>query len=160
MNKESGLIRIENKNNEKEKYLELLLIADPSVEMIMKYLPNSDLYVMFENDLPVCATAVLVEETTAEVKNICTAPEHQQKGYGKRMMQHIIQQYADSYEIILGTGGTGIPGKEFFQVKFYRDCGFKEYKIIKNFFVDNYPEPIIEEDGNQCVDMVYMKYVR
>lgn len=152
------ILYIEN-NKEKNKYLSLFLIADPLEEMIMKYLPQSDVYVMFEEDLPVCAVAVLIKGATAEIKNLCTALDYQGKGYGKLMMQHIIRQYAASYEIILGTGGTGIPGKEFYQVKFYRDCGFKEYKIIKNFFVDNYPEPIIEDDGNQCVDMVYMKYM-
>ncbi|KAB4178741.1 N-acetyltransferase, partial [Bacteroides uniformis] len=31
---------------------------------------------------------------------------------------------------------------------------------IKNFFVDNYPEPIFEDNGEQCIDMIYLRYAR
>ena len=49
--------------------------------------------------------------------------------------------------MIVGTTKNNIP--------FYVKCGFdKYYKIVKNFFVDNYKEPIW--DGNlQCIDMYY-----
>ena len=39
---------------------------------------------------------------------------------------------------------------------FYERFGFVPSHIVKNFFTDNYPEPIFE-DGSQCIDMVYLK---
>ena len=39
---------------------------------------------------------------------------------------------------------------------FYAQLGFAYSHTVKNFFVDNYPEPIFE-DGIQCIDMRYLK---
>lgn len=149
---------IKNIRAGKENYMDLLLIADPSEDMIWKYLRHGDLHVMSIDGEDVCAAVVTVDGKTAEIKNLATKPGHQQKGYGKEMMKYLIGQYADAGEIILGTGSTGIPGLEFYQQRFYTQCGFEVYRTIKNFFVDNYSEPIFEDDGNQCVDMIYMRY--
>jgi len=149
---------IEKIESDKEKYLELLLIADPSEEMVMKYLGPGDLYVIHEKNAPVCAAVVYTEGETSEIKNISTYPGFQKQGYGKKLMEYLIDRYGKTGDLILGTSRTGIPGKEFYQLEFYLKCGFEITQIIENYFVDNYPEPIFEENGEQCVDMVYMKY--
>lgn len=41
-------------------------------------------------------------------------------------------------------------------LSFYKHYGFKLSHRIKNFFIDNYNHPMIE-DGIQLVDMVYLK---
>lgn len=142
----------------KEDYLDLLLIADPSVEMIRHYLDKGHLYVLQIEKTTLCAAVVLSDKDTAEIKNLVTNPHHLRKGYASQMINFITIHYKDTPNIIVGTGGTGIPGKEFYQLEFYRKCGFIESHIIKNFFIDNYPEPIFEDNGEQCIDMIYLKY--
>ena len=39
---------------------------------------------------------------------------------------------------------------------FYEQCGFTVSHRIKNFFTDNY-DHLIYEDGEQLVDMIYLK---
>ena len=39
---------------------------------------------------------------------------------------------------------------------FYRSVGFEFDHLLKNFLIDNYPEPIFE-DGVQAIDMRYLK---
>lgn len=39
---------------------------------------------------------------------------------------------------------------------FYEKCGLVESHIIKDFFIDNYDDPIYE-CGKQLTDMVYLK---
>ena len=75
------------------------------------------------------------------------------------MISFIINYFQGTPEIIVGTGSTGIPEREFYQLAFYRKCGFVNSHIIRNFFVYNYPEPIFEDNGEQCIDMVYLKYL-
>lgn len=49
--------------------------------------------------------------------------------------------------------GTGDSDKT---LSFYKSCGFVKSHIVKDFFIDNYDHPMFE-DGNQLVDMVYLK---
>lgn len=150
---------IEKITSAKERYLDLLLIADPSEEMIMRYLPGSDLYVLKENGQALCVAAMYpLGDGNYELKNIATSPSCQKKGYGKKMMKQLLEKYRNAPAIYVGTGGTGIPGKEFYQLSFYKKCGFSHSHTIRNFFTDHYPEPIIEENGMQCIDMIYLVY--
>lgn len=153
-------ISIREIKENKEDYLNLLLIADPSVDMIRNYLDKGHLYIMQSEGMPVCVTVVVSDKKTAEIKNLATHPDYLRRGYASRMMSFVIEHYKEIPDIIVGTGSTGIPEKEFYQLDFYRKCGFVESHIIKNFFVDNYPEPIFEDNGEQCIDMIYLKYAR
>jgi hypothetical protein len=42
------------------------------------------------------------------------------------------------------------------QIRFYTRCGFQYDHTIKDFFIDNYKEPVYDS-GVQCVDMVILK---
>ena len=53
------MCRIERITKNKREYTDILLIADPNKSAIERYLDNSDLFVMFEEDKPVCTAAVL-----------------------------------------------------------------------------------------------------
>ena len=55
------------------------------------------------------------------------------------------------WEIIVGTADNG-----FRQIKFYEKNGFIKYDVRKNFFLENYAEPIIE-DGVRLKDMIMLK---
>ncbi len=53
------MCRVERITKNKREYMDILLVADPSERAIAQYLDDSDLFVMFDEDEPVCAAAVL-----------------------------------------------------------------------------------------------------
>ena len=143
------LINIKKEKENKEQYLDLLLEADPSEEMINKYLTNGELFVLTYENEPVCVAVITrVDDDTVELKNIATKEEYRGKGYAKKMIKYLSDNYKQRYKkMIVGTTENNIP--------FYVKQGFDEYeKTLKNFFVDNYNEELW--DGNlQCIDMYY-----
>ena len=134
---------------EKEKYMDLLLEADPEKEIVKGYLNDSDIYGLFEDDDIMSIIVITkVDENLCELKNIATIKQARGKGFGKQLIQYVTTIYKDKYEkMIVGTTENNIP--------FYVKCGFdRYYKTVKNFFIDNYKETIW--DGNmQCIDMYY-----
>ena len=143
------LINIKKEKDNKEKYMDLLLEADPSKKMIEKYLSNGEMFVLTYEENPICiAVTAKVNDDIVELKNIVTKEEYRGKGYAKKMLKYLSDNYKTKYKkIIVGTSENCIP--------FYVKQGFDRYeKTIKNFFVDNYDEPIF--DGNiQCMDIYY-----
>ena len=111
-------------------------------------------------EIPVCVTVVVSDKETAEIKNLATHPDYLRRGYASRMMSFIVEHNREIPNIIVDTGSTGVPGKVLFKLEFCLKSGFVESHIIKNFFVDNYPEPIFEDNGEQCIDMIYLRYAR
>ena len=137
----------------KKEYIDLLLLADEQENMIDKYLENSEMFVLDDNGIR--AECVITKETNGiyELKNIAVFPEHQQKGYGKSLIEFLFAHYSDCNVLFVGTGDC--PSA----LSFYNKCGFTESHRIKDFFVDNYDHPMFE-DGIQLVDMVYLKKER
>ena len=117
--------------------------------MINKYLGFGELFVLTYKDEPACVSVVTkIDNDTVELKNIVTKEEYRKKGYAKKMIKYLVDNYKPRYKkMIVGTTENNIP--------FYVKQGFDKYeKTIKNYFVDNYDEKIY--DGNmQCVDMYY-----
>jgi len=134
---------------DKEKYLNLLVQADPDKKMLKKYLKDSDMYGIFDNDKIICEVVITkVNDDICELKNLATIKEEQGKGYAKKLIQAVVKLYKSKYKkMIVGTTENNIP--------FYVKCGFdRYYKTIKNFFVDNYKEEIWDGDL-KCIDMYY-----
>ena len=50
----------------------------------------------------------------------------------------------------VGTGDSPLT------LPFYEKCGFKESHRVKDFFIENYDNPIYE-CGKQLTDMIYLK---
>ena len=143
------LINIKKEKDNKEQYLNLLLEADPSKEMISKYLFDGELFVLTYNNEPACISVVTnIDNNIVELKNIVTKEKFRGKGYAKRMIKYLVDNYKTRYKkMIVGTTENNIP--------FYVKQGFDKYeKTIKNFFIDNYNEEIWDENM-QCVDMYY-----
>ena len=138
---------------DKKNYLDLLLLADPSEEIIDQYLDEGELFVLSEEGIPICAAVVVpISVDACELKNIATVPEYQGKGYGKLMIKHLLDFYHRQYiQMIVGTGNSSLNN-----IAFYKKCGFEYSHTIMNFFTDNYPEPIFE-NGIQCIDMICLK---
>lgn len=145
------LMYIVKVNNDKTKYMDLLLIADEQIDMIEKYLYRGDMFALFDDDLK--TLCVVTEENPGiyEIKNIVTVPEYQRKGYGQKLISYIVENYKGrGKELYVGTGDSHMT------LNFYEKCGFTRSHIVKNFFIDNYDHPMYE-DGKQLVDMIYLK---
>jgi len=126
-----------------------LLEADPNEDAIKKYLEKGDLFVLEYEEIPACvAVVVQINNETVELKNLATKEEYRGKGFAKKMIKYLSDNYKQKYKkMIVGTTENNIP--------FYVKQGFNKYeKTIKNFFTDNYDEEIW--DGNlHCIDMYY-----
>ena len=137
--------------NHKKQYMELLLLADEQESMIDRYLDCGEMFVLEDNGVK--AVYVVTDEGNGvcELKNIAVNPGSQRQGYGKKLINHLLNHYAGKYtRMIVGTGD--VPSS----VRFYERCGFESSHRIENFFTDNYDHPIIE-DGILLKDMVYFK---
>lgn len=137
----------ENKNH----FLALLLLADEQEEMLDKYLERGTMYVL--EDGGVKAECVVTDEGggVLEIKNIAVVPAFQGKGYGRALINFLIDRYKGAYKILqVGTGDSPLT------VPFYEKCGFRRHHVVKNFFTDNYDHAIFE-GGVQLVDMIYLR---
>jgi GNAT superfamily N-acetyltransferase len=145
------MIKIEIINKNKKQFLNLLLLADEQENMIDKYLPNGELFALYDDDLKSVCVVVPINSETCELKNIATYEKYQGKGYGRALISFISDFFKNSYKTMLvGTGETPAI------MSFYESCGFEESHRVKNFFTDNYDHPMFEGDI-QLVDMIYLK---
>ncbi len=143
--------KIEKINEDKKRFLDLLLLADEQENMIDRYLPDGDLFALYDDDLKSVCVVVPINSETCELKNIATYEKYQGKGYGRALINFICEYYKNDYKsMLVGTGETPAI------LSFYENCGFEISHRIKNFFTDNYDHPMF--DGNiQLVDMIYLK---
>lgn len=144
-------MEIRELKEDKKQFLSLLLLADEQEDMIDRYIEKGTVYVL--DDDGVKCQCVVTDEGNGilEIKNIATKPEHQGKGYGKKLIDFLIMNYRETYSVLqVGTGDSPLT------VPFYEKCGFIRSHSIKNFFTDHYDHPIYE-GGVQLVDMVYLR---
>ena len=130
--------------------LDLLLLADPSVEQIAAYLSCGEGYVAYQGDEPVGEYVIKEKENGVfELMNIAVKEERQQRGIGAILLQHAIETVKNkgARKLEVGTGCFG------YQLSFYHRAGFRVMSIDKDFFVKNYREPIYE-NGIQHKDML------
>ena len=143
-----GIRKVET---DKKRYLDLLLLADEQEDMVDRYLERGTMYVL--EDDGVKAECVVTDEgdRILELKNIAVEPAAQGKGYGKALIDFLIETYAGQYTALqVGTGDS--PST----IPFYEACGFRRHHLVKNFFTDHYDHPIYEGEV-QLVDMVYLQ---
>lgn len=123
---------------------DILLLADPSRELLDNYLSDADIFIALHNG-NVMAVYVMcsINTITAEIKAIAVDEKHQGKGAGRLLLHHAFQQAKEKgYKTIaIGTANTS-----FKQLHLYQKQGFEITGITRNFFIDNYPEPIFEND--------------
>ena len=131
----------------KADYMPLLLEADPSEAMIRGYLDDGELYVMMVSGQPVAVAVVLpLADGAFELKNLAVEAPSRGKGFGSRLLRHLIHQLsARGSRLSVGTSPAN--------VGFYQRFGFERDGVVPHFFRDNYPEPILE-DGATLDDMI------
>ena len=144
-------MEIRKVETDKKRYLDLLLLADEQENMVDRYLERGTMYVL--EDDGVKAECVVTDEGNGilELKNVAVEPAAQGKGYGKALIDFLIETYAGQYTVLqVGTGNS--PST----IPFYESRGFRRHHLVKNFFTDHYDHPIYE-GGVQLVDMVYLQ---
>ncbi|MBD8069723.1 GNAT family N-acetyltransferase [Bacillus sp. PS06] len=131
--------------------MNLLLLADPSRQLVEEYLTAGECFVA-ESDAQILGAYIVLPTSpgTMELVNIAVSDEHQGKGIGRSLVMHAIETTKrNGYKTIdVGTGNSSIG-----QLAFYQKCGFRMTSIDQDFFIRNYPEEIFE-NGIQCRDMV------
>lgn len=133
---------------------DLLLLADPSREMIDRYIHRSSILVAYVSEEPVAVYVLYkTSEDTVEIKNIAVVTHLQGKGIGKYLIQHSIEKATqDGFRYItIGTGNSSLE-----QLYLYQKAGFDIFSLKENFFTSQYPEPIYE-NGIQCKHMIMLR---
>ena len=145
-------MRIIQVTENKKEYMPLLLLADEQEDMIDRYLDRGDMYVLEENGKALASIVVTHEgEDVLEIKNLAVHPALQRLGYGRKMIDYVENRYRSVYHTLLvGTGDSSLT------IPFYERCGFYRSHAVKDFFLDHYDHPIIE-DGVLLRDMIYLK---
>ena len=135
----------------KDDFMDLLLLGDEQENMIKKYLYIGDLFALYDNDLKTVSVVTKEDDETYEIKNLATYEKYHGKGYGTHMLKYIIEEYRNRCKyLLLGTGDN------IKILSYYKKFGFSYSHTVKNFFVDNYDHEMFE-DGKQLVDMIYLK---
>lgn len=145
------MARIIKVETDKKQYLDLLLLADPAEAMIDRYLPTGDMFILIDGGLKSVCVVTEIDSDVCELKNLATQPAYQRRGYGRELVSYISEYYHGRYKsMLVGTGDSPL------SIPFYEACGFKRSHVVRDFFTDNYPEPIVEA-GVVLRDMVYLK---
>jgi len=131
--------------------INLLLLADPSYELISEYLRRGECFVAEDNHNIIGVFVLLpTRPKTVELINVAVAEKFHGKGIGKQLVIDAIDRAKmKGYKTIeIGTANSSIN-----QLALYQKCGFRITGIDKDFFIKHYDE-VIYENGIQAVDMV------
>lgn len=145
------MTEIKQISENKEAYMQLLLLADEQESMVRRYLDRGEMFTLTV-DGETAAVCIVTDEgnSTAEIKNIAVKPEFQRRGYGRRLIEFVEERCSGIFSVLLvGTGDSPLT------VPFYESCGFARSHKIENFFTENYDHPLFEA-GVQLVDMIYL----
>ena len=135
----------------KEDFMDLLLLGDEQEEMVKKYLYRGELFALFDGDLKTVSVVTKEDERICEIKNIATYEKYQGKGFGKIMVKFIIENFKNKCSTLLV--GTGESDRI---IKFYKNSGFVYSHMEKDFFIKNYDHEMFDE-GKLLIDMIYLK---
>lgn len=133
----------------------LLLLADPSKEMVDKYLEQSEVFAAVK-DGKVAGVIVLYPLTheAVEIKNIAVRPEFQGQGIGSYLIKDAVRRAAAKKlkTVFIATADSSIR-----QLDLYQKLGFEITEIKRGFFIQHYPEPIYE-NGIQARHLIVLAH--
>ncbi|HIZ56211.1 MAG TPA: GNAT family N-acetyltransferase [Firmicutes bacterium] len=136
---------------DRRQWMDLLLLGDEQEEMVNLYIDRGEMFALYD-PAPQAVCIVTDEgEGLLEIKNIAVRPERQRKGYGRNLIEFLLEYYSGRAKAIqAGTGDTPLT------VPFYQACGFTFSHRVPDFFLKHYDHPIYEA-GVQLRDMVYFR---
>lgn len=147
-------LHIELVEKGRELPMDLLLLADPSAEMISDYIHNCSVFIASVNgEMVACYALLPIDEKLIEIKNIAVAERYQGKGIGTLLIKDAIKtaKQLGYKKIRIGTGNSSSG-----QLQLYQKLGFIRIEVIEGFFQKNYAQPIVE-NGIECVDMIVLE---
>jgi len=121
---------------------ELLLLADPSKDLVDDYVRRADVFIArFEEETIGVVVLLELTEEAVEIKNIAVKPEFQGRGVGGLLMDGALKAAKlNGYsKAIIGTANSSVG-----QLYLYQKLGFELTEIKRDYFVEHYPEPIYE----------------
>ncbi|SHE12896.1 Uncharacterized N-acetyltransferase YvbK [Chlamydia abortus] len=131
--------------------MELLLLADPSRDIVEGYLGRGKCYVA-EEDGAVIGVYVLIptRPETVELVNVAVEESRHGRGIGKQLVLHAVRTAREegAWTIEVGTGNSSVA-----QLALYQKCGFRITGVDRDFFIRHYPMEIVE-NGIPCRDMI------
>jgi ribosomal protein S18 acetylase RimI-like enzyme len=131
----------------------LLLLADPSQQVLETYLHDAELFLCIYNKEVIGVYALLpLDSESLEIKNIAIDEAYQGKGLGQYLLEHAAQKArARGYrKLFIGTANSSTG-----QLYLYQKVGFELCEVKFNFFTDQYPTPIFE-NGIQAKHLVML----
>ncbi|WP_379159883.1 GNAT family N-acetyltransferase [Paenibacillus sp. sgz5001063] len=144
-------MKIRPQNSNEETPFDLLLLADPSKEIVKEYLGRGQCLVALINE-EIIGVMVLIRTRpeTIEIVNIAVQEDYQGMGIGKQLIGYsIVKAREEKVKTIeIGTGNSSVN-----QLMLYQRCGFRITGVDRDFFVRHYEEEIYE-NGIQCRDMI------
>ncbi len=130
---------------------DLLLLADPSRELVEEYLAIGECRVAeVAGEIVGVYVLAKLDVETMEIMNVAVVERMHGRGIGKKLIGDAVQTARElGYKSLeIGTGNSSIG-----QLALYQKCGFRIDGVIKDFFIDHYEEAIFENDI-QCRDMI------
>ncbi|MDW0109430.1 GNAT family N-acetyltransferase [Sporosarcina aquimarina] len=134
--------------------MDLLLLADPSVEMIEKYCDAGDCFIA-ESESKTIGVYVLMQASVnrLELVNVAVAEDFQERGIGKQLVLDAIKvaKYKGFSTLQVATGNSSIG-----QLALYQKCGFRIVGVDPDYFLIHYSGAIFE-NGIQCRDRIKLE---
>lgn len=146
-------IRIRALSSSEQLPMHLLLLADPSEELILSYIHKSLAFVAEKAGAIVGVLVLQLRGQIAEIMNIAVAEQQQGQGIGHLLLKHVIHQTSrqNVKQLIVCTGNSSLPA-----LSLYQRYGFRVESIDKGYFLRTYPEPIFE-NGLLCTDQIKLR---
>ncbi|WP_226673343.1 GNAT family N-acetyltransferase [Rossellomorea aquimaris] len=142
---------IRKRKADEELPMDLLLLADPSEEIVKEYITRGECYLAeLERDIVGVYVLLPTRPGTIELVNVAVAEERHGEGIGKQLVMDAVKVAREKgYKTIeVGTGNSGVG-----QLALYQKCGFRIVGVDFDFFTRHYPEAIFE-NGIQVRDMI------
>lgn len=151
MDKLSGRVDIVEIDRVKEEIYSILLLADPSENIVNEYIKRGKVFIAkIEDNVVGAYVLIYTRPETIEIVNIAVKEEWQGKGIGKVLLEDAIKKSKDLGAKVLdiGTGNSSI-----YQLALYQKVGFRIVSVDRDFFIKHYKEEIYE-NGIRCIDMI------
>lgn len=129
---------------------DLLLEADPEPAKIEAYLKDSEALVYGDSEI-VGSLVFQRRLQEVEIVNLAVAVAWRQQKIATQLLQKLFQIVPAGTELIIKTGATS-PGP----IDLYQQLGFQKVAVIKDYFINNYCETIVE-NGQILRDQVILK---
>lgn len=94
------MLKVEKIKHNKERFLPLLRLSDPLDAHIKSYLYDSDLYILFSNQIPISQAVVRKEGNVCHIISIATDVAHRSLGYAARLVNYLKDDYAQEADTL------------------------------------------------------------